>query len=148
MKQLKNIWLNASTILLLFTACNSSENPRFLGKLAIKNIPDKFFRLYQEDKFDSSVPIYFEIVDNQDRVLYPINFLIGTSDFDRHDTKDFFTGTYDSIIYLSFINPDDIYAMYDLKSQQVYPCYSSDTLNIEKQFLERLKKSNPNLKLY
>ncbi len=144
----KIIWFKILLITFFFTSCNNRKEPRFLGELSIPNIDNVFFKVYQEDKFDSVVGIYFEIVDKDDNVLSPMNLLIGTSDFDRSDAKDFYTGSHDSIIYLSFVDPNIMYAIYDLKTKKTCCSYTSDTLNVDRHLAERLKLYNQNLKPY
>ncbi len=135
------IWLYFLSV--LFNSCKDNEKPNLLGKLPITGVDNIFFKVYQEDKqFEDVVGIYYEIVDKQDLVIKGMELLCGTSDFDSEDTKRFFTGSQDSLIYLSFVNPNDVYVIYDLRSNKTcgdVPC--------EEAIISKLKKGNPNLKI-
>jgi hypothetical protein len=145
----KKIWSAfALSGIIFFGSCNFSSEPVYLGKLSIRNIDSVFFKVYQAEDFDSSVGIYFEIVNKEDSILCPMNFLIGTSDFDRSDTKDFFTGSQDSIIYLSFLDSNTVYTMYDLRSQKTCCNNSNGIFGVDSSLDDRLKSANARLKFY
>ena len=132
----------------LFISCNYGDNSRYLGKISASEV-GIFFKLYQEDKFESSVGIYFEITNNQNKTIFPKTFLIGTSDFDRRDTKDFFVSVYDSIVYIGFKSDTNvIYKMYDIKSKKICCEYPTDDSTFSNQLLGRLKVKNKNLRQY
>ena len=130
---------------LLFESCRSGGNLKELGKIQIKETTNLFFKVFQEEDFDNVVGIYYSVVDDQDSIMVGQTFLVGTSDFDRKDTRDFSTGTSDSIAYLCFLKPNVVYALYDLRDVGEcggVPCADkvADSL-----LVKRLKKANPNL---
>ena len=130
---------------LFFESCRNSGNPKELGRIPIKGTQNLFFKVFQEEDFDNAVGIYYSVVDDQDSIIVGQTFLVGTSDFDRTDTRDFSTGVSDSIAYLCFLNPNVVYALYDLRDERgcgELPCAEkvADSL-----LVNRLKKANPNL---
>ncbi len=130
---------------LFFESCKSSGNLKELGKIPIKETPNLFFKVFQEVDFDNVVGIYYSVVDDQDSIIVGQTFLVGTSDFDRTDTRDFSTGISDSVAYLCFLKPNVVYALYDLRDEgdcDRVPCAekAADSL-----LVNRLKKANPNL---
>lgn len=130
---------------LFFASCRSSGNSKELGKIPIKGTQNLFFKVFQEEDFDNAVSIYYSVVDDQDSTIVGHTFLVGTSDFDRTDIRDFSTGISDSIAYLCFLKPNAVYALYDLRDEGGcggVPCAEKvgDSL-----LVNRLKKANPNL---
>lgn len=137
--------LTFSTICLifLFTSCNREE--KYLGRLPVKNNSDLYFDLYQEQKFDNAVAIHYSIIDkNKGTLLGPV-FLTGTSDFDREDTKDFTAGVYNGIIYLTFLDSNKVYAIYDTKTNHYIDIRNLTTRDTLLEI--DLKKYNSRLKM-
>jgi hypothetical protein len=144
---------------LICSTCNEGRI-RLLGKVAIPNINSIYFNVYQKDEFESSVPIYYEIKNHDNQILWHQTWLIGTADFDQDDTRQFKAGGYDSIIYLTYIDSNTIHAIHDVRDliQRNLPQDSEGAIvvqaeeeqsNEEKAVLfKRITKYNPSLKLY
>ena len=105
--------------------------------------------IYQEDEFDFVTALKYEIMGSEKNIILKKSLLIGTEDHIT-DLNDFKAKSIDSIVYLTWINENDIYAVYDLKSGKGYPRSSlNESLKIELEngnnLLDRLKEINPNL---
>jgi hypothetical protein len=131
-------------LLLSFFSCSDDE--KYLGKVPVNGMTNVYFKIYQEESFDNNVAITFEIADAKDRKIYGPHFLCGTSDFDREDTKEFYAGSYDSIIYLAFGDSNLVYEMYDLRTGKHAFQFSGDTQNMDRGIEERLLKFDPRLR--
>jgi hypothetical protein len=129
--------------LLFITSCDRGD--KYLGRLPVSYINGFSIDLYQGQEFDSSVGILYSIVDKNNDTLYGPKLLIGTTDFDREDTKDFTAGCNDSIIYLTFLDSDLVYAIYDIKSKHSINITNLTTRDISIE--NKLLKSNPSLRL-
>lgn len=127
---------------MFFTSCYRGK---YFGKLPVKNTEGLYyFNLYQDQEFDHAVAIYYEIVDQNDIVLHGPKFLIETNDFNTRKTNDFIADLYDSIIYLTFLDSNLIYAIYDLKTNKAIDL--TNLLNRDTLLEIKIKEKNPQLK--
>jgi len=132
--------------LILFTSCFKE---RKIGQLKVNGIENVFVNIYQEDEFDFVTALKYEIVDSEKNLILVKSQLVGTED---HITNlnDFRASSFDSIMYLTWGNENEIYAVYDLKSGKGYP---KSKLNEDwklkfqnaDNLVNELKKNNPNL---
>ena len=129
----------------LSLSCADHAKSRFLGKVQVPDC-NVTFKIYQDDKFDDVVGIYYEILDQQQQIMQAKTLLVGTSDFDRNNTKDFFTGNHDSIIYLSFLNKNTVYAIYNLRENKNCNDIPCELKHVDSFEINILKKADPNLK--
>jgi len=108
-----------------------------------------FVNIYQEDEFDFVTALKYEIVDSEKNLVLVKSQLVGTED-DITNLNDFKASSFDSIMYLTWGNENEIYAVYDLKSGKGYP---KSKLNEDwklkfqnaDNLVNELKKNNPNL---
>jgi len=133
---------------LFLTQCNEKE--RLIGKLKVNDIEGYYFRLYQYDEFDSATGLYCDLVNEKDSIIARKIHITGTLDY-IDDLKPFSAKSYDSILYLTYINPEIIYSVYDLKSNWGYPQGEAgddykDKFRKADVLIENLKKHNKKLK--
>ena len=132
--------------LVLFTSCFKE---RKIGELKVNGMKNIFVNIYQKDEFDSATPLYYEITKSEKDTILKKTHLIGTHDHIT-DLNDFKAKSFDSIVYLTWGNENEIYAVYDLKSGQGYP-KSKLNENWKLRFenadnlINELKEKNPNL---
>lgn len=100
-------------LILLLSSCTSNEK-RFLGKQKTKGIENLYVKYYQEDKFDMTIPLSYEVVNENDSIIFNQSFLWGTHD-KLVDCNYFYSGVYDSILYISYPNPEEICVIKNLK---------------------------------
>ncbi|PHR94009.1 MAG: hypothetical protein COA80_12910 [Leeuwenhoekiella sp.] len=130
----------------MFTSCFKE---RRIGQLEISGIDNVFMNIYQEDEFDFATALKYEITDSEKNLILEKSNLIGTSEHIT-DLYDFKAKSFDSIIYLTWGNENEIYAIYDLKSGKGYP-KSQLNENWKLQFqnadslVNKMKEKNPNL---
>ena len=131
---------------LLFSCSGEHE----IGKLPVEGLKDIYINLSQEDQFDSATAIYYEIVGNKNHVILKKYHLTGTHDYES-DLTNFTANSHDSIIYLTYLEPNKVFAVYDLKTGKGYPHgstsqdYNSQSKNGELLF-NIIKSKNLNLK--
>jgi hypothetical protein len=99
---------------LALTSCYTKA--KHLGQVRAKNIKDVYFDLSQSTLNTPSVSISYEIVI-KDTVVFR-HFLSGTDKHDRDDTRDFTADSHDSILFLTYEDPNLVYVMYDLKTRK------------------------------
>ena len=102
-------------LLLMFLTSCSSNDERFLGKKKIEGTENLYIRFYQTDEFDMATPLDYEVVDHKDSVVIHKTFLVGTHDKEE-DTNSLYAKVYDSILYISYIKPNQVWKVRDLKS--------------------------------
>jgi len=91
-----------------------------IGLIEIKGIPGTYVRLSQDDEFDSSTGVYFEIINDNDEIILSKNLLFGSLDYIESSSL-FKANSIDSIIYITYYDPKEVYAIFDLKSGKGYP---------------------------
>lgn len=111
-------------IVLIFSYCTTGRE-RFVGKLKVIGNENVYFKIYQKDEFDMVSPLSYEIVDQKNTILSNRRFLVGTHDH-IEDLEDFYSGSCGKVIYLSFIDSNRVYAIYDMNTKKV-----SDLSSIE-----------------
>jgi hypothetical protein len=109
----------------LLTSCEYENGDKYLGRTPIQNVENVYFKIYRSQEFDYTTAISAEIVDSNDSIIFPKQFLTGTLDF-QDNTKLFFADSKDSTIYISYFEPNRIYGVYDLKLGKGYPFNYSD----------------------
>ncbi|MCB0526582.1 MAG: hypothetical protein R3A50_00095 [Saprospiraceae bacterium] len=119
MKYQKAKWYKYLIILVGIAACVNGED-RYLGKIAAPNSRSINFKVYQSDEFEQFTALTCEIVDKNDSLIKFRTYLCGTDLYER-DTKNFYPGEFDSIIYLAYFHPNEIVAIYDLRNHKGYP---------------------------
>tara|TARA_R110000868_G_scaffold410364_1_gene698190 strand:+ start:97 stop:543 length:447 start_codon:yes stop_codon:yes gene_type:complete len=132
--------------LILFTSCFQE---RKIGQIKVSGIENTIVNIYQKDEFDFVTPFYYEILDSDKNLILEKHHLIGTEDHIT-DLENFKAKSYDSIVYLTWGNENEIYAVYDLKSGKGYPksklngTWKSELEN-GTELVNELRKINPNL---
>ena len=107
------------------------------------------FTLVDEDELDSATAIYYEIVNSDGKVILRKYHLTGTHNYES-DLSNFAANSQDSIIYLTYLDTNRVFAIYDLKSGNGYPHgsknedYKRTSKNGEILF-NTIKLNNPNL---
>jgi len=138
------------TCFLILLTLQCSEGLRIVGKLSIEGVDNLYFRIYQYDEFDSATALRFDVVDENDSVKVRQHFFTGTHDY-VNDLEHFTAACHDSIVYMTYGNPEIIFAVYDLKSQWCYPQGTTgenynDKFRKADILISRLQKHNPKLR--
>lgn len=87
-----------SVLSLIFLSCFSNKD-ELIGKKRIAGSDNLFVRIYQEDEFDYVTAVLYEITDNKDSIIKPMELLFGTED-KLKDLKGLDPFIHDSIFYL------------------------------------------------
>jgi hypothetical protein len=103
----------------LFFRCSTDEY-RYVGKLKVKGIEDIYVKIYQKDKWDWATPLHYELVKSKDTIIQRRRFLVGTLDGPLENVEGFYSGSCDGIIYVAYVKPDRVYAMYNFKTRKEY----------------------------
>lgn len=93
----------------------STDEERFLGKKKIEGTENLYIKFYQTDEFDMATPLDYEVVDYKDSTVVRKTFLVGTHDKEE-GTNSLYARVYDSILYISYIKPNQVWKVLDLKS--------------------------------
>lgn len=132
-------------IILLVSSCSSKVE---LGVVEVQGVNDINVRFTMDDEFDRFDPIYYEILNRSGQVIVPKHYLTGTDI--PIDLTDFSAKISDNIIYISFLNEDIIYAIYDCNTKEGYPAPTEGEWNyvssVKEKIVFKLKKSKPNLR--
>lgn len=136
-------------IVFLYFFTRKPPTDRFLGKLAIPDMENLSFNLYQENAWDMATAIDFELVNQNDSLLVKRCFLTGTHNYEK-DTRFFHAGSFDSIVYLAYGDSKEVEVLFDLKKNQA-PCFCTnayDPRNYQRadSLLRVLQKANPQLR--
>jgi len=91
-----------------------------IGRVQVKGIPNIYFNLEQENEFDMATAIYYGVSTENNKTVAPMKHLIGTHDYITNPDN-FAAKSVDSIIYLTWGDTNEIYAVYDLKTGSGYP---------------------------
>ena len=89
-------------------------------KVPVKGIPNLSFNI--EQRIDDGLSAYYSIEykKGSETIFYCRNeFLCGLHE--EVYKKDFYANSYDSIIFLSFLDENHVYAIYDLKTNIGFP---------------------------
>lgn len=113
------------SLLLLISHCSCNKEERFLGKMPAPVTKTVYFKVYQSNNFDSFTSLSSEIVNQNDSVIVSRHFLAGTDLFE-YNTDNFRVGEFDSIIYITYFDPNEIIGIYDLRNNIGYPFYLKD----------------------
>lgn len=123
------------------------EGERVVGEIPVLNGNGLYFTIYQDQDFDSSTGVYYDIRDSQGKLLSKKSVLTGTLDYEH--AEDYAAYKYDNFIYLSYTGPHRVVAVYDLKSRYGFPRSSdADTMNMFRRgaaLLDSLQRRNPQL---
>jgi hypothetical protein len=96
--------------------CSCYNKQKHLGEVSPKNLKNVYFDLYQSELNTANVGINYNIVVN-DQIVFR-HFLSGTDKHEREGTADFTADSHDSIIFLTYEDPDLVYVLYDLKTKK------------------------------
>lgn len=126
-------------IILLFSliliSCFSGDDI-FLGEKKVSGSENLLIKIYQTDEFDMATSLQYELIDTNGSVVIDKSFITGTND-KLTGIDDFYATLYDSIFFVCYPQPEDLYIIRDLKK----------TPTREKEImLEKLKSYNKNLK--
>lgn len=124
---------------LVFLCCTTDKD-RYIGKLKVMGIEGVYFNIYQKDEWDWATPLYFETVDENDVIITPRRFLIGTLDVPIEDVEGFYSGSCGSIIYLAYADSTSVDAIVNLSTKKAY---GNSNYNIK--LFQILKSCNPTL---
>ena len=128
-------------------SCITKLDNYFLGKVYVSDFPDAFFTIYSSRNFDYTNCISCEFFVNDSNQLMKMRFISGTLDYER-DTRNIYTGMYDSIVYLAYGSPFEVYVLIDLKTEKVYPSnWGRDNLTYVRSdsILNKIKNFNDSL---
>lgn len=148
---MKQVLLILTVMLLMVIGCIYllfNESERVVGKIPVENVKGLHFTIYQEQKFDYSTAVYYDIWKDEKKLISKKFFLLGTMDYEY--ASDFYANSYGSLIYLSYPRPNIVVAIHDLKSNRGYPRAEPNdslgaTLKRGRALLDRLKQHNPQL---
>lgn len=113
-----------------------TEPTHKIGRVQVEGIPNVYFDLEQENEFDMATAIYYGISTENNMTVAPMKHLIGTHDYITN--PDNFAGnSVDSIIYLTWGDTIEVYAVYDLKTTR--------RLQDKDDLLSRLREQKPYL---
>ncbi|WP_210114396.1 hypothetical protein [Hymenobacter elongatus] len=122
------------------------EGERVVGEFPVPHHPGLTFTVYQDQEFDSSTGVYYDLRQGN-RVLSEKHILTGTLDYE--DAQDYTAHAADSLVYLSYVKPHQVVAIYDLHTKYGFPRSSpSDTMDLFRRgaaLLNRLKRHNPRI---
>jgi hypothetical protein len=126
----------------------SGDRERIVGKIPVRNLKEIHVTIYQDQKFDNSTTVYYDIRKGQESLISDKHFLFGTMDYEHE--SDYYANSYDSIIYLSYPQPNIVVALHDLKSNRGYPRGEANDsvdapLRRGRTLLNKLKQYNPQL---
>jgi hypothetical protein len=91
-----------------------------IGRVQVKGIPQVYFDLEQENEYDMATAIYYGVSTERNMTISPMRHLIGTHDYITNPDN-FAANSVDSIIYLTWGDTSEIYAVYDLRTGNGYP---------------------------
>lgn len=122
------------------------EGERVVGEFPVPHHPGLTFTVYQDQEFDSSTGVYYEFRQGN-QVLCEKSVLTGT--LDDEDADDYAAHAAGSLVYLSYVEPHRVVAIYDLRTKYGFPRSSpGDTMNTFRRgaaLLRRLQRHNPRI---
>lgn len=124
-----------------------TEPTHKIGRVQVKGIHNVYFDLEQENEFDMATAIYYGISTENSMSIVPMKHLIGTHDYIT-DPDNFSANSVDSIIYLTWGDTTEIYAVYDLRTGGGYPSHKNswqESIRVADSLTNRLKKKKPYL---
>ncbi len=120
-----------------------------IGIVRVTGIPTVYFDLEQENEFDMATAISYGISTDKNETVAPMKFLIGTHDY-ISSPDNFYANSVDSIIYLTWGDTTEIYAVYDLKTGKGYPSRMNtweESNRVADDLTNRIKEKKPYLKM-
>jgi|GEM_PF-2013352 len=105
-------------LMCVLLSCNKDEL-RFVGAMLVPENDSLSIRIYQEDKFDSSLALYYEIVNSDSLVLVDKTFFTGTHDKIKN-VNEFDIGLSNDVAYLTYFE-NKVFVMHSLDSGIGYP---------------------------
>lgn len=129
---------------LIFIETKPTHN---IGRVQVKGIPNLYFDLEQENEFDMVTAIYYGISTENNMTVAPMKHLIGTHDYIASPSN-FSANSVDSILYLTWGDTTEIFAVYDLRDCNGYPSRMDnwkEGLQVADSLTEILKQSKPYL---
>ena len=124
-----------------------TEPTHDIGRVQVKGIPSVYFDLEQENEFDMATAIYYGISTENNMTVAPMKHLIGTHDYITNPDT-FAANSVDSIIYLTWGDTTEIYAVYDLRTGNGYPSRMDnwkEGSQVADSLTELLKQTKPYL---
>jgi len=118
-----------------------------IGRVQVKGIPQLYFDLEQDNDFDMVTGISYGISTETNEIIAPKKALIGTHDYIT-SPENFHANSVDSIIYLTWGDTTEIYAVYDLRTGHGYPSRMGNYKNssqVADSLTDLLNKSRPYL---
>lgn len=138
-------------LFLLTFVLSSCSDTLDIGLVEVKGQKDVFFHITQDNEIDVVSGVDYEIISKKNKVIAPKTFLFGSYDY-LDDISDFEAFSFDSIIYLTYDDPNNVHAMFDLKSGKGYPRSLNDgnmdyktKFKIAHELFAIIKSNNPNL---
>lgn len=103
------------SLMKIATKIRDTDEDRLLGKKKIEGTGNLYVKFYQTDEFDMATPLDYEVVNDKDSIVFSKTFLVGTHD--KEENANFlYAKVYDSILYVSYIKPNKVWKVKDLKS--------------------------------
>ncbi|RZJ56620.1 MAG: hypothetical protein EOO55_04880 [Hymenobacter sp.] len=122
------------------------EGERVVGEFPVPHHPGLTFTVYQDQEFDNSTGVYYDLRQNN-QVLSEKSVLTGTLDYE--DADDYAAHTAGTLVYLSYVAPHQVVAIYDLSTKYGFPRSSPgdtmDTFRRGATLLRRLQRHNPQI---
>jgi len=113
-----------------FLLCNviilSCTDQHDIGRLPGEGLNNIYVKLDQDNEFDHSTGIHYEIIFGNGQVIVEKTLLTGCSDY-IEDLSDFTAGSCDSVIFVTFFDSTHVFAVYDLKTGNGHPRSSKET---------------------
>lgn len=119
-----------------------------IGRVQVKGVPQVYFDLEQENEYDMATAIYYRISTENNMTVAVKKHLIGTHDYITNPDN-FAANSVDSIIYLTWGDTTEIFAVYDLKTGKGYPSRMDnwkEGSQVADSLTRLLKQSKPYLK--
>lgn len=132
-----------------FSLAISCSGEHEIGMVSVSGVENVSVRFTQSEEFDMATSIYYEVIDSEKNTILDKHLLTGTHDYVADDVM-FSVRSYDSILYVSYNDPYNVYAIFDLKSKKGYPkglgnhSYK-EASNIRDSLLKVLNRFEPKL---
>lgn len=135
------------SVTIFYSVFIDREPTHEIGKVQVKGIPQVYFDLEQENEFDMATAICYGVSTESNMIIAPMKHLIGTHDYITNPDN-FAANSVDSIIYLTWGDTTEIYAVYDLRTGNGYPSRMDnwkEGSQVADSLTELLKQTKPYL---
>lgn len=125
---------------------SNNKTERTVGRIKIEGDLNAYVDIYQSVEFDMVTEIYGNIVNAEDSIIS-----LSKTIFNSHEPKEsitlFHAFSYDSIIYITYENTDNVVEIYNLKNsiQEQYNMNTTEMSKHEDSLFYILKSLNPKL---